>query len=53
MIMRKLQKIVKYGGLELPSFVYYYYAFDLRNLAHWALPPEMCSGRAQRLINIG
>lgn len=38
--MKKLQRPVNSGGLGLPNLVYYYYAFNLRHLAHWALPPE-------------
>ena len=28
------------GGLGLPKMLFYYYAFNLRHLAHWSLPPE-------------
>lgn len=38
--MKKLQRPVNSGGLGLPNLVYYYHAFNLRHLAHWALPPE-------------
>ena len=38
--MKKLQRPVNRGGLGLPNLVYYYYAFNLRQLAQWALPPE-------------
>ena len=38
--MKKLQRPVNSGGLGLQNLVYYYYAFNLRHLAHWALPPE-------------
>lgn len=40
MNMRKLQRPVSAGGLGLPNVLYYYYAFSLRHLAHWALPPQ-------------
>lgn len=36
----KLQRPVEKGGLGLPNVLYYYYAFSLRHLAHWSLPPE-------------
>lgn len=36
----KLQKPVVKGGLGLPNLLFYYYAFSLRHLSHWALPPE-------------
>ncbi len=40
MNMEKLQQPVEKGGLGLPKLLFYYYAFGLRHLAHWALPPE-------------
>ena len=40
MNLRKLQKPIAKGGLGLPNMQFYYYAFSLRHLAHWALPPE-------------
>lgn len=38
--LKKLQRPVEKGGLGLPKMLYYYYAFTLRHLAHWSLPPE-------------
>lgn len=38
--MWKLQQPVKKDGLGFPKLLFYYYAFGLRHLAHWALPPE-------------
>ena len=40
MNMKKLQRPVNSCGLGFPNLLYYYYAFSLRHLAHWALPPE-------------
>lgn len=28
------------GGLGVPNLLFYHYAFSLRHLVHWALPPE-------------
>ncbi len=36
----KLQRPTDRGGLGLPKMLFYYYAFNLRHLAHWSLPPE-------------
>lgn len=36
----KLHRPTDRGGLGLPKMLFYYYAFNLRQLAHWALPPE-------------
>lgn len=36
----KLQRPADRGGLGLPKMLFYYYAFNLRHLAHWSLPPE-------------
>lgn len=38
--LHKLQRTVDRGGLGVPNLLYYYYAFSLRHLAHWFLPPE-------------
>lgn len=38
--INKLQRPMDKGGLGLPKMVFYYYAFNLRHLAHWTLPPE-------------
>lgn len=38
--LRKLQKPVAKGGLGLPNLLFCYYTFNLRQLVHWALPPE-------------
>lgn len=38
--LRTLQRPVDAGGLGLPNLLLYYYAFGLRHLAHWTLPPE-------------
>uniref|UniRef100_A0A3P9MG76 Reverse transcriptase zinc-binding domain-containing protein n=1 Tax=Oryzias latipes TaxID=8090 RepID=A0A3P9MG76_ORYLA len=38
--LRKLQNSVERGGLGMPNLLYYHYAFSLRHLAHWFLPPE-------------
>lgn len=38
--LSKLQKPVEEGGLGIPNSLLYYYAFGLRHLAHWCLPPE-------------
>ena len=40
MNMKKLQRPVNSCGLGFPNVLYYRYAFSLRHLAHWALPPE-------------
>ena len=37
MNMKKLQRPVNSCGLGFPNLLYYYYAFSLRHLAHWAL----------------
>lgn len=36
----KLQRPVDKEGLGLPKMLFYYYAFNLRHLAHRLLPPE-------------
>ena len=38
--INKLQRPMDKGGLGLPKMVFYYYAFNLRHIAHWTLPPE-------------
>lgn len=38
--LNKLWRPMDRGGLGLPKLLYYYYAFNLRHLAHWSLPPE-------------
>lgn len=38
--LEKLQVPVDQAGLGMPKLLYYYYAFNLKHLAHWSLPPE-------------
>lgn len=38
--LRKLQHKVSQGGLGIPNLLLYHYAFCLRHLAQWSLPPE-------------
>lgn len=38
--LQKLQKPVIKGGLGMPNLLVNYYAFNLKHLTHWALPPE-------------
>ncbi|KAJ0061406.1 hypothetical protein NL108_018634 [Boleophthalmus pectinirostris] len=38
--LTKMQMPVKKGGLGLPKLILYHYAFCLRHIAQWALPPE-------------
>ena len=40
MHLGKLQRPVDKRGLGLPKLVFYHYAYGLRHLAQWALPPE-------------
>ena len=40
MNLKKLQRPVDQGGLGVPNLLFYHYAFSLRRLVHWALPPE-------------
>ncbi len=35
----KLPNLVEKGDLGLPKILFYYYAFYLRHLSHWAIPP--------------
>ena len=36
----ELQQLIDRRGLGQPKVLYYYFAFNLRHLAHWSLPPE-------------
>lgn len=38
--LEKMQIPIKNGGLGLPKLILYHYAFCLRHIAQWALPPE-------------
>ena len=38
--LAKLQQPTDKGGLGLPRLLFYYYAYSLRHLIQWALPPE-------------
>ena len=38
--LKKLQGPVDQGGLGVPNLLFYHYAFSLRHMMHWALPPE-------------
>lgn len=38
--LKKLQRLVDQGGLGIPNLLLYHYAFSMRHLAHWTLPPE-------------
>lgn len=38
--LEKIQMPVKKGGMGLPKLVLYHYAFCLRHIAQWMLPPE-------------
>ncbi len=40
LILQKLQRPVDQGRLGIPNLLLYYYAFGLRRLTHWSLPPE-------------
>ncbi|XP_038559289.1 uncharacterized protein LOC119891591 [Micropterus salmoides] len=40
MNLRKLQRPVDKGGLGVPNLLFYHYAFTIRHMAQWSLPPE-------------
>ena len=38
--LKRLQWPIDQGGMGIPNILLYHYAFSLRHLAHWSLPPE-------------
>ena len=40
MSLKKLQRPVDRGGLGIPSLLLYHYAFTMRHMVQWTLPPE-------------
>ena len=40
MSLKKLQRPVDKGGLGIPNLLLYHYAFTMRHMVQWTLPPE-------------